>query len=111
MLWKTYFYKTNRGEELVKEFIIELEPKTQGKALSYIDMLKEHGPLLGMPYAKKITTEIYELRLRGKLEVRIFYGFIGNEICLLHAFKKQTNKTPTQEIELAQNRFRSLTEV
>lgn len=104
MAWNVYFFQTPRGEKIVKEFIKRLAPKTVGKISQSLDLLKEHGPLLGMPYSKKLTREINELRIRGKEEVRILYTFSKNNIYLLHAFKKKTQKTPRKEIDTAEKR-------
>jgi len=62
-----------------------------------------------MPHAKKLTGKIYELRIRGKEEVRIIYAFVKNRIYLLHAFKKKTQKTPIREIKIALRRLSYLT--
>jgi len=64
---------------------------------------------LGMPHAKKLETNLYELRVRVKEEIRIFYGFKGNTIYILHCFKKQKQKTPQKEIAIARQRYMSLT--
>ena len=93
MTWKIYFFQTQRDEKVVKEFITSHSGKTIGKISHHIDLLQTHGPFLGMPYSKKLSKEIYELRIRGKEEIRILYSFSKNTIYLLHAFKKQTQKT------------------
>jgi len=46
-----------------------------------------------------------ELRIRGKEELHIVYCFKNQAIYLLHAFKKQTQKTPQKELETAQKRM------
>ena len=104
MVWNIYFFQTPRGEKVVKEFIKKLQGKTIGKVSQNIDLLKIHGPFLGMPYSKRLIKEIYELRIRGKEEVRILYTFSRKNIYLLHAFKKQTQKTPSKEIKIAEDR-------
>ena len=58
---------------------------------------------------KKLTDKLYELRIRGKQEVRIIYVFRKQIIYLLHAFKKQTQKTPEKEIKIARSRLQILT--
>ncbi|KKT66732.1 MAG: hypothetical protein UW60_C0019G0018 [Candidatus Woesebacteria bacterium GW2011_GWA2_44_33] len=104
MAWNIYFFQTARGEKVVKEFIKNLEGKTIGKISHNLDLLKIHGPFLGMPYSKKLTKEISELRIRGREEIRILYTFSKNSIYLLHAFKKKTQKTPKKEIKIAEER-------
>ncbi|KKQ53063.1 MAG: Phage-related protein [Candidatus Woesebacteria bacterium GW2011_GWA1_39_21b] len=108
MVWNLYFFQTSRGEKVVKEFIKSLSGKTIGKIAQHIDLLKTHGPFLSMPYSKKLTKDISELRIRGKGEIRIFYTFSKNNIYLLHAFKKKTQKTPKKEIGIAEDRKRVL---
>lgn len=104
MAWNVFFFQTPRGEKVVKEFIKELQEKTIAKVSQNIDLLKIHGPLLGMPYSKMLIKGIYELRIRGKEETRILYTFSKSNIYLLHAFKKQAQKTPSREIKIAENR-------
>ena len=104
MVWNIYFFQTSRGEKVVKEYIKNLQDKTAGKITQRIDLLKIHGPFLGMPYSKRLVKEIYELRIRGREEVRILYTFSKNNIYLLHVFKKQTQKTPSKEIKIAEDR-------
>lgn len=103
-LWNVYFFQTKRGEKVVKEFIKSLPPKVIGKISQNLDLLKARGPFLGMPYSKKLLQGISELRIRGKTEVRILYSFSKNSIYLLHAFKKQTQKTPLKEMKIAEER-------
>ncbi|OGE14710.1 hypothetical protein A3F00_03480 [Candidatus Daviesbacteria bacterium RIFCSPHIGHO2_12_FULL_37_11] len=92
----------------VEEFIRSLDRSTVSKFTHNANLLEKHGPILGMPHSKKLTPDLYELRLRGKEEVRIIYGFIGRKIYLLHGFKKKTQQIPTKEIEVAQKRFNTL---
>jgi phage-related protein len=61
-----------------------------------------------MPHSKKIVADIFELRVRGQQEVRIFYCFYKNQIHLLSGFVKKSQKTPAKEIQKAVNKFRDL---
>ena len=108
MPWKVYFFETPRGEKIVKEFLKSLSGKTIGKVAQNLDLLKFHGPFLGMPYSRKITKEIRELRIREQEETRILYTLVRNDVYLLHAFKKKTEKTPKKEIKIAEDRKRVL---
>lgn len=109
MEWKILEYETTRGERPVTEFIKNQQPQAIAKIVHLIDLLEIHGSLLGMPHAKKLETDLYELRVRGKEEIRIIYGFIEKTIYLLSGFKKQKQKTPKKEIEIARQRYLSLT--
>lgn len=111
MSWNIYFFETKRGERIVKEYIKTLHTETVGKISERIALLKLHGPFLGMPYSKRITGKLYELRIRGVQEVRIFYTFSSGNIFLLHAFKKKSQKTPIKEINTALERSKHLTKL
>lgn len=108
MSWCVIAYETARGEKPIEGFIRSLTEKTIAKVSREIDLLERHGSRLGMPHAKKVSVEIYELRIRGKEAVRIFYGFRGENIYLLHGIKKKTQKLPSRDIKLALERYRSL---
>ena len=92
----------------VKKFISNLQKDTQSKVLRYVELLKKFGPNLRMPYAKRITKDLYELRIRGKQETRIFYTIRSNKAFLLHGYVKKTNKTPLREIKKALARLISI---
>ena len=109
MKWKILEYETTRKVKPVTEFIKKQQPTAIAKIAHLIDLLEVHGSLLTMPHAKRLENNLYELRVRGKEEIRIVYGFRRNTIYLLHGFKKQTQGTPAKEIETARQRFLSLT--
>ena len=59
-----------------------------------------------MPYSKKITPNLYELRVLGKNNLRILYTIDSDEreIILLHAFAKKSQKLNVKDISLAESR-------
>lgn len=89
----------------VKKFIKSLQKPTQSKMLRSIELLEQYGRMLGMPHVKKITQELYELRIRGSQEVRIFFVIQKIGVLLLHGLIKKSQKTPRQEIETAIKRI------
>ncbi len=109
MTWSIIFAKNLRGEEIVKNQIRILQKEVMAKVAHNIDLLYEQGPILPMPYSKKIMPNLYELRIRGKQEIRIFYSFKNSNIFILHLFQKKTQKTPQKEINIAVDRLKSLT--
>lgn len=111
MPWSINLYETVRGEKPVEEFTKSCEPQTIAKITHHVDLLEKHGPLLGMPHSKRLSSDLYELRIRGKQEIRIVYAFVRKTIFLLHAFKKQGQKTPRKEINTALKRFLNLPKV
>ena len=109
MAWVVILFESKRKEKPVEEFIRSKDPSTTAKIVHGIDLLEKYGPVLGMPHSKKISKNLYELRIRGKQEVRIIYTFVKSRIYLLHSFKKQSRKTPLKELKIAEDRLRMLT--
>ncbi len=108
MAWVVKLYQSIRGEKPIEKFIKSCESPTVAKILHHLNLLEKHGPILGMPHTKKLSSNLYELRIRGKQEIRIIYTFVGKNIYLLHIFKKQTQKTPSKEITISLNRIQEL---
>jgi phage-related protein len=105
MAWEIETYKTPSGQEVVQDFIFKMQPSTQGKLARLLDMLENFGPELTMPHTRPMGRGLYELRVRGKQEVRVFYIFAkGSTIYLLHAFQKKSQETPKKELALAKQR-------
>jgi len=101
------FYKTRSGKVPVKDFLDSLSSK-QAKKVTWILELVESLDQVPVQYFKKLknTDDIWEVRARiGSNSFRIL-GFIdGNEfIILTNGFSKKSQKTPKQEIELAEQR-------
>jgi phage-related protein len=92
----------------LEDFIEGLERPTLAKILRTLDLLEQFGNGLGMPHSKKIGQNLFELRIRGKQEIRIFYTFRKNTIVLLSGFVKKSQRIPRQWILLAKRRLDSL---
>jgi phage-related protein len=90
-------------------------PEAVRKELGYLIFQLQLGQNLGMPHSspmKTIAQGVYELRVRGDDGIyRSFYytkHTVG--ILLFHAFKKKTQKTPSEEILLGKKRLNELLE-
>lgn len=93
-----------RGDSPIKDFLNKLDDSSHAKTIKIIELLQTHGPALPPPYSKKLVKDIYELRTSGQIAVRILYTKYQNTFYLLHAFKKETQKTPLKEIQTALDR-------
>lgn len=85
----------------VKKFINSVQTSTKSKLTRAVGLMIEYGPDLGMPLSRKIDSQLYELRIRGTQEVRIFYACFKKTIVMLHGFIKKTQKIPKRELEKA----------
>lgn len=92
----------------VEEFIGSLEKIAVARILRTIDLLERFGNQLGMPHSKKVEEHIFELRIRGSQEVRIFYTFYRGSAILLHGFVKKTQKIPHKELVIAMKLWKAL---
>ena len=98
-----------RVDANVEKFLTTLEKQTLAKVLRTVDLLEKFGHRLGMPHSKKMSKEIFEIRIRGQREIRIFYCFHENVIYLLHGFVKKSQKTPKKDLSVAEDRYNYLT--
>ena len=89
-------------------FISKLQNDTKAKVARHLDLLAKYNYSLRMPYSKKLLNNIFELRVKGRQEIRLMYTFRKNKILLLNGFIKKTNKTPRVEIEKTINRIKAL---
>ena len=105
--WKIVYYESTRGDKPVKDFIENQEEQVQVKIVRATEYLQEFGTLVGSPHVKKLTgTELWELRVLGAANIRIFYLAVDKrKFLFLHAFKKKTQKTEKKEIRLALKRL------
>lgn len=108
MAWKVLFFQITRGDFPVKNFIEEQDRVIRTKISLSILLLKNQGPFLKPPYIKKLQDKLYELRISGTSQIRIFYTIHNSEYYLLHAFKKKSQKTPAKELKTALDRMREL---
>jgi len=95
----------------LEKFIKNLQKPTAAKVLRTIDLLEKFGQKLGAPHAKKISPRLFEIRIPGKQEVRIFYSFHKSQIFLLHGFIKKSQKIPHREIKIALQKLKLLDRV
>ncbi len=106
-MYNIVYYSTARGDTPVREFLDELPGKLRSKAQALIALLSEEGPNLPRPYADVVQGKIRELRIRFASDnVRVLYCFfIKDYVVLLHAFRKQTDRIPQRELDLAHSRM------
>lgn len=105
---KIIYYTTSREENPVSDFLDKLNPKQQSKLLRIFTYIEIYGLQSILPHVKKMeNTPLWEIRILGKDNIRVFYVMVTNEAVLtLHGFIKKKQKTPVGEISLALNRYK-----
>ncbi len=102
MLWEIIFYLTASGRSPVEEIIDSLTSKEKAKVIWLFDLLVKHDAFLGEPYVKKVTDELWELRLLGKGRHRRFlFSFDEKVIVMLHALSKKSRRLSPKDINTA----------
>lgn len=97
------YFRTERGDEPVREFVDALDIGSRRKFWRKIAYLEQFDKDLCEPHAKHLGNGIYELRFRGPDgHFRVLYFFFSAHCAVLtNAFKKKTDRVPEREIELA----------
>lgn len=107
-MWSIQFFESARGGSSIETYIASLQPKTQAKIIHLLDLLQEYGPVVQMPYVRRISPQLSELRVRGREEVRLFFTIRKLRIYILHGFTKKTQKIPAKELKIASNRLEKI---
>lgn len=105
---KVIYYTTISGEDPTQEFINSLSVKQQRKISRIITYIQKYGLTTAISHVKKLTgTDLWEIRILGQDNVRVFYATVlSDTILLLHGFIKKSQSTPNKEIETALNRLK-----
>src|SRR5438094_689510 len=103
------FYQTDSGDKPVADFLAALDPASRAKAVRTLELLRTQ-PIVPSKFWKKMqgTENLWEVRLEyaGNIFRILACTAKGNRVILLHGFQKKTQKTPQQELEIAEQRKR-----
>jgi phage-related protein len=99
------FYKSNKAP--VQEFISRLEVKDRARILACLKSIEDLGMDSPRVQFRQIRGKLWEIKIKGVgATFRIFYVLLRKEsMILLHAYKKQSQKAPTKEIQKAEKRM------
>ena len=105
-VWEIQYFETANGRRPVQEFVDALDARSKAKIARTLDLLEEFGVKLGMPYAKHVEGDMWELRTRvGSNQYRIIYFlFAGGAFILLHGFLKKSGQIPQRDLRMARDR-------
>lgn len=99
-------YRTGMGRRPVKAFLDDLDDADAAAIAAAMKDVRDNGLIA----ARHLRGDIYEVRADGnKQTFRILFaeeGEQGRVLLALTGFSKKTQRTPSEEIELAQKRLR-----
>ena len=99
------FFRSDAGREPVKEWLRTL-PKEDRKVIGEDIKLVQFRWPLGMPLVRKLSSDLWKVRSRledGRIS-RVLFTVDRGEMALLHGFIKKTQKTPKNDLALAEKR-------
>lgn len=101
------FYRTAAGSEPVREYFAELPLSEKAAAADAFSAIRKHGFRAPGIVFRHMQGKLWEFRVLGTVSHRVFYVSVdGPTMVLLHAFKKQGQKTPIRELRLAVRRMK-----
>ncbi|MBI3468374.1 MAG: type II toxin-antitoxin system RelE/ParE family toxin [Planctomycetes bacterium] len=105
MEWEIVYYS-----EGVQRAIMALPAGLQARYIHLTQRMLLFGPNLGMPHSRAMGEGLFELRMKSKEGIgRVFYCTLtGHRLMMLHAFIKQSAKTPDRDLQVARARLREV---
>lgn len=100
------FYESDFGDKPVEEFLAKLEPAARAKVVRTLELLRAQL-IVPAKFWKKLTGSIlWEVRVEyaGNIYRILATTAKRNRVILLHGFQKKSQKTPRQDMEIAQQR-------
>lgn len=104
-MWHIIFYEKENGSKPLEEYLDLLHTKQRAKVLRSILLLKEFGPLIGLPHVRYLQNDLYELRIQQSSNIfRIFFfTWYNHQLILLHGFTKKNSKNSYTGIRFGRN--------
>jgi phage-related protein len=83
-----------------------------GQASDRINLMRvQFGWPIGMPLVRSLKDGLWEVRsLPSQKIARLILCFHQKTVIVLHGFIKKTDKTPTEDLELAKRRLKEVTQ-
>jgi phage-related protein len=98
------FYRTASRAEPVREWLKRLSKQDKRTIGSDIKTV-QYGWPLGMPAVRKLAPDLWETRSRLNRGIaRVLFTIVDHQMVLLHGFIKKSQKTPREDLALANER-------
>lgn len=104
---KVKFDQKHNGKHPVVTFLKHLPVEENARISGCLNNVEKLGFESPRTIFKQIKGSLWEIKIRTRIGgYRFFYVCIkGDNIVLLHGYKKQSQKAPKKEIEIAQRRM------
>ena len=102
------FYQSDSGREPAKDWLKRL-PRSSRKVIGRDVLTLQLGWPLGMPLARKLEKDLWEVRTRlDSINARVIFTIQDDVIVLLHGFIKKSRKMPLNDLRVAKRRLGKL---
>jgi len=99
------FFRNQGGTEPVRDWLMELS-KADRKSIGEEIKTVQLGWPLGMPLVRKLSPNLWEIRIRLPNRIaRVLFTLGDGVMVLLHGFIKKSQATPKEDLELARARL------
>lgn len=103
---KVTFYTTASGRSPVYDYIQELDKPERARLLEALQQVENDGFDAVRVQFRQIEGKLWEIKVSSQ---RVFYVTIAkDEMILLHAYKKEGQKLPVKEREVALKRMKEV---
>lgn len=103
---KITFYTTFSGRSPVLDYIKDLPKKERARLLEALDQIEQNSFDSVRVQFRQIEGKLWEIKISAH---RVFYVLVEREeMVLLHAYKKQGQKMPLREREVAIKRMKEV---
>ena len=92
------------GRKPAREFVDSLDEKAAARVDAFLDRLRVYGNRMHGKFVKKLTNDIFELRVKqfDRIFRILFFYQPGMMIVITSGFQKKTEQTPPSEIARAE---------
>jgi phage-related protein len=99
------FFRTPTGREPVRDWLKAMDKDDRKVIGEDIKLVQFRWPL-GMPLVRKLEADLWEVRshLSNGRIARVLFTVRKTEMALLHGFIKKSQKTPSNELQIARER-------
>lgn len=100
------FYTTSSGRSPVLDYLNDLSKQERARLLEAFDQIEQKGFDSVRVQFRQIDGKLWEIKISAH---RVFYVMIeSDEMVLLHGYKKQGQKLPIKEREVALKRLKEV---
>jgi len=108
---KVIFYEKRSGKKPVNDFLNKLSRQSRSKIVACLKFLQQKETKINTNMNnmvfRQLKGKLWEIKIRtSDGSYRIFYTMLSEDLMiLLHAYKKQSQKAPQKELDIATKRM------